>query len=317
MENNLKAYLFLMAAGWAVSVILFYFLTKRKIDTGKALLTAGSALVLCPVFGLVFSKIGYILLRINIIPHGNGFFPYLTDFRVEELCFSGAVIGVVLGVCLSSKLAGIQTRQALNLFAPAGALMIVVARMSEMHLGMLGIGMYLEKGFFPFAQPIVWDNWTEWYLAVFTFEAVFALIAMILSLIHKDEPWCFLRTLFYLCLPQVFCESLRMNTISWLFVKAEQVICFAVCEGILVWISLKTDYRKFHNWAPALIGLIVLLLTIAEEFALDKTDIPHWITYSLMMIGLASMALAEHMSQKLLIVSPNRSIHSEQHKVSD
>lgn len=317
MENNLKAYLWCMAAGWTLCVILYYVLTKRKTGAGKALRAAGSAWILSPVFGLVFAKLCYMLLRFNIIPHGEDFFPYLTDIRVEELCFSGAVIGVILSICLSSRIAGIQTRQALNCFAPAGALMAAVARMSEMHLGMLGVGMYLEEGFFPFAQPIVWDNWTEWYLAVFTLEAFFALIAMVLSLIRKDEPWCFLRTLFYLCLPQVFCESLRMNTIAWLFVKSEQVICFAVCEGILVWAALKTDYRKIRHWVPVLIGFIVLLLTIAEEFALDKTDIPHWITYGLMLIGLGAMALAEHKSQKLLGVSFRGGSHSEKQKGSE
>ena len=64
--------------------------------------------------------------------------------------------------------------------------------------------------------------------------------------------------------------------------------------------AFRLGRKERRHWLPALVGLVVLLLTVAEEFALDKTDIPHWITYALMVAGLAAMAWAEHRGERML-----------------
>ena len=298
--SELPAYLRCMAIGWCLCVIAYTSLLRQR--SGRGLAAGCLTLVLGPALGLICAKLGYVLLRINIMPRGAAFWPYLVSLNVEELSFWGGAAGVTLGVALAAKLAGLKPGEALNAFAPWGALMVAFARYAERYLGMLGVGMYLESGFFPYAQGIAWDpEYTEWYLAVFMLEALFALVALVLSLRHRGEPRRFLRTLFYLCLPQILCESLRMNTIVWLFVKAEQVVCYAFCEAVLVWMAFRLGRRERRHWLPAVVGLVVLLLTVAEEFALDKTDIPHWITYSAMALGLAAMAWAEHRGEQMLL----------------
>ena len=136
-----------------------------------------------------------------------------------------------------------------------------------------------------------------WIAGVFS---ALALAAMVFSLLHAKDRDCWIRTLFYLCLPQILCESLRVQTISWLFIKAEQLVCFLVCEGVLVWYALRKNPRAFRSWIPALCGLAVCGLLIAIEFALDGKSriggegLPHWLLYTLMVAGLAVLAIAEH-----------------------
>ena len=300
MNYDFTTYIWHLFAGWLICIFFFYFLLSKKIHSEKRYFFICFVFVLCPLFGLICSKLFYVLFRINIFFHGNALLSDLFNIKLEELSFSGATAGVILGIFVSAKAVGLSSRQTLNIFAPVGALMIAIARINEMHLGMLGVGMYLENGFFPFAQPIYWGNLIEWYFAVFTLEAFFAIIISIFAFIHRNESYCFIRTLFYLCLSQVFCESLRTNTISWLFVKAEQVLCFAICEGMLIWFAFKTDYKNVHNWVSAITGIFVLLVIIAVEFALDKTDISHLISYIFMLAGLVTMAFVECKNYRFL-----------------
>ena len=41
----------------------------------------------------------------------------------------------------------------------------------------------------------------------------------------------FLRSLFYLCLIQILCESLRSDSFTWLFVRVEQLLCMLCVPG--------------------------------------------------------------------------------------
>ena len=45
-------------------------------------------------------------------------------------------------------------------------------------------------------------------------------------------------------------------------------------------------------------GFVVCGLTVAEEFALDKSDIPHVITYACMVAGLIVLAVMENWSYR-------------------
>jgi hypothetical protein len=140
------------------------------------------------------------------------------------------------------------------------------------------------------------------------FEGLFSLVAMVLSLYHKDEHDRFLRTLFYLCLPQIFCESLRAMSIKWLFVRSEQLFCFLFCEGVLIWYGIrkKGNVSFLQRFGAALVGLVVCGLIIAAEFALDGKIlingemIPKWITYGVFLAGLGAMAVAEHKARHIV-----------------
>ena len=134
-----------------------------------------------------------------------------------------------------------------------------------------------------------------------------SLIAFALALVHRNEPRRFLRTLFYLCLPQILLESLRTDAINLLFVHIEQLLCYLFVEGVLVWYGFRCGAKRFSSWIPALAGLAVCGLTVMEEFMLEGkillngSFIPQWITYALMAAGLAVLAVEEHRANRRLL----------------
>ena len=177
-----------------------------------------------------------------------------------------------------------------------------MARFAEYFLFPTGTGAVLDDPLpFPIAVTIVYSEYySESLLAVFMYEGVMSLVAFVLSLVHRDEHRRLLRTLFYLCLPQILLESLRSEAINMLFIHLEQLVCYIYLEGVLVWYNKKKNRKSFSSWIPALVGLAVCGLVIACEFAVDgkihlgDSRIPEWIIYSVMACGLAAVAAAEH-----------------------
>jgi prolipoprotein diacylglyceryltransferase len=303
MEANLTAYLIFMGCGAAACVLWFFIARGRKAGFGKSAGLSALVLVLGAVLGLVCARLGWILLRINVFQAKD----FLT-LRHDELSYYGGMAGVILAVWLSAKLMRQPAREVLNDFAPMGALMAAVARFAEYFLGMLGLG-YVEEWaeaegtlFLPAAVRISYDEeFFEFYLAVFVFSGLFSLVAMLESIAHGKEKYRFVRTLFYLCLPQILLECMRTQKISWLFVPAEQLVCYLLCEGVLVWAAVRGRKAGFRAWVPALVGLLACGVIIAGEFALDgkimlgdEEYIPQWVTYGVMALSLAAMAVGEH-----------------------
>ena len=318
MEINLTAYLLFMGCSAAACILWFFLHSRKHLPAGRAAALSALSLILGIVFGVAGARLVWFLCRINTKPA-------LFALEYDQLSYYGGVAGVVLAVWLSAKILGLGGRETLNAFAPMGAFMAAMARFAEGYLGMLGVGECLEEGiFFPVTVEFAYDEtYSEFYLAVFMLEGLFSLIAMVLSLCRGNERDRFLRTMFYLCLPQVFCESLRAQSINWLFVRSEQLFCFLFCEGVLVWYGirmkdsvsspvpgmvspgmLKKERPAFlRRFGAALVGLLVCGLVIAAEFALDgkivihEQVIPRWITYGFVLAGLAAMAVAEHRSR--------------------
>ncbi len=304
MEMQIPAYLGFLAGSGILSCLLYGKAAQRQWGGKKAFLTAVTTLILAAALGTAGAKLGYLLLRADIFPWKEPF-SVLGEWDVNELSYYGGMAGVVLAVAIAARWNGCAPGTALNLFAPAGAFLAGMARFGEGFLGMLGVGMYMEDGGLPLAVRFTWDGeWYEAYLAVFLFEGVFSLIACVLAQIHRDEPDRFRRTLFYLCLPQIVLESLRMQSISWLFVRAEQLMCYLLCEGILLWYAFRAGGRGAHRWISPLIGLLVCGVVAAGEFALDgkigfeNADIPTGVIYALDCAALIGMAWMEHMGHK-------------------
>ena len=275
------------------------------MPAGRAAALSGLTLVLGILLGIAGARLVWFLCRINT-------HPALFSLKYDELSYYGGVAGVTLAVWLSAKILGLGGRETLNRFAPMGAFMAAMVLFAEGFLAMekvmLGVGAWMEEGiFFPVTVEFVYDeSYSEFYLAVFMFEGLFSLVAMVLSLYHKNDRDRFLRTMYYLCLPQIFCESLRAMSIKWLFVRSEQLFCYLFCEGVLVWHGFrkKGNCSFLRRFSPALVGLLVCGLVIIAEFALDGKIlingemIPKWVTYGFVLAGLAAMAIAEHKARK-------------------
>ena len=301
MEINLTAYLLFMGCSAAACILWFFLSSRKQMPAGKAAALSALTLLLGIILGVAGARLVWFLCRINTRP-------VLFALEYDGLCYYGGIAGVSLAVWLSARILGLGGRDTLNRFAPMGAFMAAMARFAEGFLGMIGFGACLEEAvFFPVTVELVYDEtYSEFYLAVFMFEGLFTLAALVLCLKHRDERDRFLRTLFYLCLPQVFCESLRAQSIKWLFVRSEQLFCFVFCEAVLFWYGLRMKGRPsfLKRWGAAILGLLVCGLIIAAEFALDGKIliggemIPKWLTYGFVLLGLAAMAVAEHKARK-------------------
>lgn len=309
MDVNIGAYLAMMGVS-AVCVCAFFCFSVRgrlRLSSGKALSLSLCVLLLGTVFAVLGAKLFYFIFRFTYIIR-QGFGDYWLSLRTEEMSYYGGVAGVVFAVSLSAKISGLKIRPVLNAFAPWGALLAAAARFAEYFLFPAGTGALLDDPLpFPLAVNIVYSEYySESILAVFMFEGLMSLVAFILSLVHREEPRRLLRTLFYLCLPQILLESLRSEAINLLFVHLEQLVCYLFLEGVLVWYAFAKDRKAFASWVPALVGLAVCGLVIACEFAVDgkinlgDSRIPEWIIYSVMACGLAAVAAAEHRASRRL-----------------
>lgn len=301
--DNLPAYYWMMSIGLLGSGLIAYAWSARKLN--RAALLAVLEACFGAVCAFAGSVIAIVLIRLPIV-FAQGLGRFLGSLDIQNVSFFGGVAGFILGVFLAARATGNPAAKTLNLFAPAGAFLLAVARFAEYFLMFLGVGNLAEETVLPFPLAVSFDfsgdgSFVEYYLAVFMFEGVAALAAMVFAFRRSEEKDCFLRTLFYICLAQVILESLRASSITWLFVRVEQLICFLYVEFILFfWYGMRRKGQK-NRFLPAIIGLVVCGLIIAEEFALDKTEIPNLLIYACMLAGLVVLGIVEHRAHRRCI----------------
>ena len=286
--------LFLLLSG--VICTLLFALRARKMP--QVLPLCGLSLVLGAVLGTVLSKLVYYVSQLNFMI-ANGWLASLVATDPAQWCFFGGAAGVVLGVVLAARFTKVPVVKALDAFAPVGALLVTLAREAAFWQqdAMIAWGEYLENEalwFFPLA---VHNEWGEYYLAVFMLEAMFALLVAVLALCCFKKH-TFLRTVFYLCLGQIFLESLHSDSLSWLFVRVEQLLSMLVVVAVLVRYGLQLG--KTPLWKMLAICVVCTGLFVGVEFALDKTPWPIPVIYGAMLLGLAALAVTEITAEKKL-----------------
>ena len=297
-------------AGSAVVCFALFGLTARlrlKMKSGKAVTMAALSMGLSILTGLIGAKLLYFLFRISYI-FKTGFWNYLFSLRPDELSYYGGAAGVCFGVFLAAKIMKEKPGKMLNAFAASGALLAALARFAEYWLGSIGTGDYLEEALpFPFAVYEAWNpDFPEYYVAVFMLEGIIYLRIAVFALCNRKDRLCFLRTVFYLCLTQIICESARAASIRWLFVRYEQLLCYLIAEGILVGYAIAGHKQKKRNWGAAAFGLVVCALTVLEEFMLDgkitlgEIGLPSIVIYAVMGWGLFELAVFEHAARRRL-----------------
>lgn len=269
-------YFAVLITGAVLCTALFWALLKKD---GLKAICAPLTLVCASLLALACAKAGYFLLRIDREWPRWGI-AGLLRFSFRELSFFCGCAGAVLGAALAGKLAGQPVKRVLDHFAPCGALMIAFARGAEYFLpGMNLPSREIEPEFFrrfPFA---VTNEYEEWYAALFMLSALFALAVFAVFLLRRKErpiPGLRLeRTAFYLCLPQIFTESLRSDSITWGFVRCEQILC-AVCLLLLLirGCSLAGERGFLKAWWPVLVFSLCVGLLVFIEFNLDRNYVP-------------------------------------------
>ena len=274
-----------------ISLGLFALMNRGKKGVLSQCLLMGA---LGTVFGVVLSKLVYYLAMINYMMM-YGWLQSLVDVTMGTFSYYGGVAGFCLGVVLTARLTHERPMALLDAFVPAGVLLAALARFGEFLLEGVGTRDFLywelpEHCFFPLA---VSNEYGEWLYAVFMLEGLLTLCVFVLCVTCFRQQR-FLRALFYLCLLQILCESLRTDSFTWLFVKVEQLICMLGLAGVLLVYCIKTPVQGFRRWLPILYCFPVAAVFVVLEFALNgKIPMGKPLCYAIMIAGLALLSLNE------------------------
>lgn len=287
-----SSYLFWMGGSALIAAGVHFFLTKGLKKRG--LLTA-LTLIFGILLGAAAARLCYCLIEFEYVQADGWGYTLLSD-SMEYVSFYGGMAGVIFAAILAAYATGNKPMDALNAYAPAGALMACLARFGEYFLGRTCTGKQIEESFWQFFPVAIGEEYygdVEWYLAVFMLAGLCYLAVFLLSLL-KFRDRRFVRTLFYLCLPQIFCESLRSMSLIWTqFLRVEQLACMICMEVILILYGVWAGKGAKRRFLPALGALGCAGVFVACEFALDKTNLPHVVTYGIMILFLAVLAWLE------------------------
>lgn len=272
---------------------------------GKRAMKPWSALIGLPLsilLGAVLGKLFYVgLLFQKVWPRFGA--EALLRLKAAEFSFFGGGLGVILALALTAKLTGQKTKPFLSAFAPCGALLAAGFRAAEYFHGMLGAGSYMESSAFTRFPFAVANQWGEWHLAVFTLEAVAALVISLVFALRKREdsiPGLRMeRTVFYLCVTQIFFESLRNQCMRWGFVRIEQVLCGVTVVGLIVYGCFQAKGLKgLKRFWPALCSLLCIAILVLVEFGLDKFNFSTVFWYGVMIAVLCGFGVLENVCVK-------------------
>ncbi|MBR5110369.1 MAG: prolipoprotein diacylglyceryl transferase [Clostridia bacterium] len=280
----------LLAAAW---------LAARAKKRGMKTAPVFTGVLFGAALACILAKLLYVLLLSSKVWPRYGW-ASLIRLDAAEFSVIGGALGMVLGMVLAAKVYHVQTARMLSLFAPAGALMLAGVRIAEFFLGMQGAGAYVENEAFARLPFAISNEWGEWFWAIFLLEALAALaVAAVFALRKKEDGIAslrFERTVYYLCVPQIICESLRALGMRWGFVRIEQVLCGVIIEGLLIYGCLQANansgfWKRF--WPPiAALGCVGVI--VGCEFGLDKTPLPDLFWYCVMLAALVGYGVLEH-----------------------
>lgn len=286
--GGVPVYALCMAAASVVSLVVLGVQVKRA---GLARMTWLVLAALAIALGYVGARTYYILAYNVVGGYGLNRIDFFSPYPYEY-----ALCGAVLGVLLACTVSALAARQKLARVLDAAALpalaMLSLARLSEVFSD-FGWGQVLTNEraqFFPLA---VTDMFGQWHGAVFFLEALCALA--VLAYAARKPVGGGLRfacALLWFAATQIFCESLRAETIRWGFVRVQQVQCAVFALALLL-----SHARRAKAGAKqmavrlaafaACIGVVVLM-----EFALDKWPTwPNWACYAVMAAALAGIGL--------------------------
>lgn len=273
-----------------LSLGLFAWMNRGQTQLTVRCLLMGA---LGTVFGFVLAKLVYYFAMIHFMVM-FGWLNSLVDMNSGTFSYYGGVAGFCLGVVLSACCTRMKPMQLLDAFAPAGLLLAALARFGEVLLDGVGTRDMLywehpEHCFFPLAVP---NEYGEWLYAVFMLEGLLTLCVLALCLTRLKQQR-FLRSLFYMCLIQILCESLRTDSFTWLFVKVEQLLCMLVLVGVLVVFCVKTPGVR-RRWMPIMACVPIAAVLVVLEFALNgKIPIAKPVSYSVMVVCMTLLGINE------------------------
>ena len=244
-------------------------------------------LALCTIpCAFVGARLLYCLVRFEFVFIEMGALFALTTWSGGFLLW-GAVAGGMFGAWLYAKGAKLRAANVFDVLAAPVMLVIAICRAAEGFTFDEGRGMYLDEGFFcrfPFA---VCNEWDEWQLAVFVWEAVAALVIFcIIRACREENGGKASLTLMLYAACQVVFESLRMDsTPRFGFVRVSQVLAAVTLLACVLWRNRKGGAKRMAAFA----GIVLAMVAVAGvlEWAIDKTPVPLPLCYAVMSAAMA------------------------------
>lgn len=245
--------------------------------------------LLTPVLCLVCARAYYLLVcQLGGLWLGTG------DFLSPEpydYAFGGGVLGFLLAVLITSLLCRKPFRELGDVFAPAGLAGVALLRMSEV-LTDFGWGEVVSAGWmqrYPFAIQNIFG---EWCAAVFHLEALCALVILAVVLARPLPGRRLSTALLWWAVCQIFCESLRVESIQWGFVRVQQVESAVIALTLLAIATLRLPRGLLRRALPCWCAFLLAAGAVAFlEFAIDKMPWPTQVNYVLMAAAVALMGL--------------------------
>ena len=254
----------LCVAASALLACGLYMARLKQISGARPAGAIVSALIAL-VLGFAGAKLFYVLLQLD--------FAHITDLNPERFSVFGGAVGVCAAVALCAGLCSVRPMDALNAFAPGGALVLCGVRLGEYFLG----PDYLQHGMIGLSDSLelIFDG-NYWHVCLP--EAGVALAAALLAWWIYDRRLCFLRTVWFLCALQLLTELFHNQSLIVSFVREEQVAC-AVVMAVILFVHCRhglstDDHRRFTPflWFFAPVVIIAYL-----EFELDKAWIDNFL----------------------------------------
>ena len=302
---NITSFAAAVCAGAGLSLALFACLARRK---GIGWRTIETACMLMMPLGVICGHLLYCgALFYEVIPE-YGPTVFLTPWT-GGFMFYGVFAGCAAALWITARITDRKVLPRLaDCTAPALLLLVALIRLVEPLDGQ-GKGMDVEAGspiaFFPLAFPD--PEWPEeWNIAVFFFEALWALVSCALVMKEKEEGKAAKLAAVLYASGQILLETLRRDrVVRWRFTRVSQILS-AVVLLLLLLDAVRKGKRTRKQAAWSLVGFMLMTgAVVALEFAVDKPlKLPNGelfyfsyeLTYSLIGLCAAGMGILTWMA---------------------
>ncbi len=243
----------------------------------------------CIPSALLGARLAYVLLRPGYYLFDAGLLHALCLWEGGFLLW-GAALGAMAAACLLARKRKADALELLDGMAVPGLCMIALCRLAEFFAGE-GLGAWIEYpafSRFPFA---VLNDYGEWQLAVFLFEAAYALLVLapVLRAQAGQGKRLAAALVLYSC-GQIVFESLRMDSCLRIgFVRVSQVISALAVLAVTAWRFAKSGGRRAAI-RRCVLPLACIAIIGGVEWALDKTQVSNILLYAVMAALCVAMA---------------------------
>lgn len=275
------------------SLLLFF--AERRRHAPEPAVPAAKLAVLVPIAAVVGARLGYFLFRADEFIYDYGMLNVF-DLRFGGCLMYGGVLGALLCAALLARASRVSIAATLDEIAAPGLLAIAVCRLSE-YFTPEGIGPLIENEAFAFFPLAVQNEYGEWNLAVFMLEAFAA--AVILFVLLRAKPQAagerIMTALLLFSCCQILLENLRSDSCLRIgFVRVSQVIAVLVLLAV-IFLRAREKRSRVRRISAAL-GCTAVIGVL--EWAQDKTNIPNFLLYAVMIALCAAMAFISRKTPK-------------------